>query len=95
MYLLTKSGDHGFYRSGDINSYINSYLGTSEKAEVTAASIGLDWEIFKISNTNLQSRSPRYGWQKKKEKKKKKNTGNCKALCVSSKRNKTHVFLEN
>ena len=37
-------------------------------------------EIFKIGNTDLQFRSPLYDSQKNE---KKKNTGNCKALCVS------------
>ena len=37
MYLLAKLGDHRFYRTGDINSYINSYMDTLENAEVTAS----------------------------------------------------------
>ena len=41
--------------------------------------------FFKIRNTALQFRSPRYGWQKNE---KKKNTGNCKAFCVLRKRKK-------
>ena len=43
-------------------------------------------QLFKITNTDLQFRSPDSGWQK--NEKKKKNTGNCKALCVLPKRNK-------
>ena len=45
--------------------------------------------VFKISNTNLQFRSPGYSWHKTEKKEKKyKNTGNIKALCVSRKRKK-------
>ena len=47
------------------------------------------WEIFKISNNDLQLRSPGYGWQK--NERKEKNTGNCKALNVSHKRKKATV----
>ena len=36
MYLLAKFGDHRFYRNGDINSYINSYMDTLEIAALTA-----------------------------------------------------------
>ena len=36
--------------------------------------------IFKITDTDLQFQSPGYDWQENK------NTGNCKAFCVSSKR---------
>ena len=56
------------------------------------------WKIFKIRNTNLQFWNPAHGWQKnkkknKKKKKKKRNTGNCKALCVSRNRKKTRNLL--
>ena len=43
--------------------------------------------FLKIRSTNLQFQSPGHGWQKNEEKEKK-NTGNCKVLCVSRKRNK-------
>ena len=48
-------------------------MDTWEKTELTAL----------IRNTNLQFRSSGYSWQKNE----KKNTGNCKALCVSHKCN--------
>ena len=37
MYLLAKFGDQRSYRNGDINSYVNSYMGTLEKAEPTTS----------------------------------------------------------
>ena len=39
-------------------------------------------------NTDLQFQSPVYGWQKNE---KKKNTGSCKAFCVSHKRKKANI----
>ena len=36
MHLLTKFGDHMSYSNEDINSYINSYVNTAEKAEIIA-----------------------------------------------------------
>ena len=36
MYLLAKFSDHGSYKSGDINSYIKSYMDTLRNAELTA-----------------------------------------------------------
>ena len=37
MYLLAKLRDHRSYRSGDINSYIKSYMDTLENAELIAS----------------------------------------------------------
>ena len=37
MYLLAKFRYHGFYRNGDINSCINSYMDTLKKVELTAS----------------------------------------------------------
>ena len=37
MYLLAKFGGHKSYQNGDINSYISSYMNTSEKAKLTAS----------------------------------------------------------
>ena len=37
MCLLSKFGDQRSNRNGDINSYINSYMDTLEKAELTAS----------------------------------------------------------
>ena len=37
MYLIAKSGGHGSYGNGDINSFINFYINTSERVEVTAS----------------------------------------------------------
>ena len=36
MYLLAKFGGYRTYGNGTINSYINSYMHTSDKAELTA-----------------------------------------------------------
>ena len=43
---------------------------------------------FKIRNTDLQFRSPRYDWQKNKN-----NTNNYKAFCVLRKCNKRQLFI--
>ena len=52
-------------------------------------------EITKIRNADLQFRNLGYGWQKNEKKKKKKtNTANCKAFCVSRKRNKNRIDNE-
>ena len=67
-------------------------MNTSEKAEFTASIHCI--EIFKIKNTDLQFRSPGHDWQK--NEKMRKNTGNCKTLYVSHKRNNPKVcfFME-
>ena len=37
MYLVAKVDGYRFYRNGDINSYINCYMDTLEKSELTAS----------------------------------------------------------
>ena len=37
MQLRAKLGGHSSYGNADINSYTNSYIDTSEKAELTAS----------------------------------------------------------
>ena len=37
MYLLAKFAGHRSYENGNINPYINSYMNTSEKAELSAS----------------------------------------------------------
>ena len=37
MYLLAKFGGHRSYKDGDISSFINSYMDTLEKIELTAS----------------------------------------------------------
>ena len=37
MYLISKFGGRRFYGNVDFNSYINSYMNTSEKAKLTAS----------------------------------------------------------
>ena len=37
MYLLAKSDDHRSCRNGDINSYINTFMKTLDKAELTVS----------------------------------------------------------
>ena len=37
MYLLAKFGGHKSYRNGYVNLYINYYMDTLEKAELTAS----------------------------------------------------------
>ena len=92
MYLFAIFGSHRSHGNGDINSYINCNMNTSEKAEFTASIHCI--EIFKIKNTDLQFRSPGHDWQK--NEKMRKNTGNCKTLYVSHKRNNPKVcfFME-
>ena len=38
MYLVAKFGDHISYRTGDISSYINSYMDTLKLVEPPASS---------------------------------------------------------
>ena len=76
MYLLAKFGDQF---GGDTNSYIKSYMDTLEKSELTTSICHIA-KFLKIRNTDLQFQSPGYGCEKK-------NTGDCKAFCVSRKRN--------
>ena len=80
MCLLAKFGDYRSSRTGDTNSYINSYMNTLEKVTLTA-SIRHIAQCLKSGITNLQFTSPRYGWQKNETKKK--NTDNYKAFCVN------------
>ena len=75
------------YRNEVINSYINSYMDTLEKTELTASNLRI--AIFSKSgipvyNSEVLDKAGR----KKKKEKKKKNTGNCRALCVPRKSNK-------
>ena len=49
MCLLAKFCDHRSYRNEDINSFINSYMDTLEKAEHTCLNPPY-WEILKIRN---------------------------------------------
>ena len=44
MYLFAKFGGHNSYENEDINSYVNSYMTTSEKARLTA-SICILWRF--------------------------------------------------
>ena len=89
MYLFAKSGDHTSYRNEVINFYINPYMDTLEKSELTASILRI--AIFSKSGIPIYNSEvlDTAGRKKKKEKKKKKksNTGNCRALCVPRKRN--------
>ena len=80
MCLLAKFGDYRSSRTGDTNSYINSYMNTLQKVTLTA-SIRYIAQCLKSGITNLQFTSPRYGWQKNETKKK--NTDNYEAFCVN------------
>ena len=71
MYLFAKLGGHRIHRNMNMNSYINSHMITSEKAEPISS-----FGRFTIP-------SPWYAWQENDEK----NLGNCKVLQVSRKRN--------
>ena len=84
MSILAKFGNHRYYRNGDINSYINSYMDTLNKCELTA-SIPHIARFF----IDLQFRSPGYDWQNHK----KKNAGNSKAFRVLRKLQKCHEFI--
>ena len=66
---------HRSYRNGDMDSYINSFMNTLEKADFTALICQI--EIFKIKITNLQFWRPRHGWLKNEKKK-----SDCKVLSV-------------
>ena len=69
-----------------MNSYISSYMNTSDKAELTTSFC----HIERFSKSGISIYISGHGWQKneKKKKKKKKNAANCKALCISGKCNK-------
>ena len=90
MYLLVKFVGQRSYRNGDINSYINSYMDTLEKSELTS-SIGHIARFLKseipIYNSEVSDTAG--------SENKKKTAGNCKVLCVSRKRNKSllNVYL--
>ena len=80
MYLLAKLGGHRIHGNMNMNSYINSNMITSEKAE----------PISSLCRFTIPS--PRYAWQENDEK----NLGSCKVLQVSRKRNQqnlTEYFL--
>ena len=77
MYLLAKFGGHKSYRNGYVNLYINYYMDTLEKAELTASICHIA-RFLKLGILIYNSEG--YGWLK--NEKKKKNTGNYKALCV-------------
>ena len=82
MYMLAKFGDH-------------SCLIEIEISILTLILTRIPWiihrldppccKVFKTRNSNLQLQNPGYGRQKNNNKKK--NTGECKAFCVSHKRN--------
>ena len=83
MYLLAKCSGHRSYGNGDVNSYINSYMNTSEKGELTS----LVGHIERFSKSEVPiyiSEVPDTAFPKNE----KKNIGNCKALCISRERNK-------
>ena len=77
MQLRATLGGHSSYGNADINPYINSYMDTSEKAE-------LIWTNRDFQNQEYHFTSP--GHSREKNKKWKNNMGNCKASCVSRKR---------
>ena len=84
MYVLANFSDHRFYRNGDINFYTNSHMDTLEKAKLTTSTRHI--ALFLKSGTPIYNSKVPDTASKKNEKKK--NTGNCKALCVSHKRKK-------
>ena len=53
MYLLTKPGGHKSYGNGDVNSFIESYMYLSKKAELTASVHHTD-RFSKIKNTEFE-----------------------------------------
>ena len=85
MYLLTKFGDHRSYRNGDINSYINSYMDTLEKVELTA-SIG-HIAIFLKSGIPIYNSEVPTGRKTRRRRRRKKCT-QLQSVCASRKRNK-------
>ena len=75
----------------NINSYINSYMITSEKVKLTISICHID----RFSKAEIPMYSPTQGWQKnEKNKEKMKNTSICKALCALGRHKKFHIFLK-
>ena len=87
MYLLAKFAGHRSYENGNINPYINSYMNTSEKAELSASIRHI--ERFSKSGIPIyNSEVPDMAGRKTTIRRKRTQAINCKALCVSRKRNK-------
>ena len=84
MYLLTKFGDHKSYRNGDINSYINSYMDTLEKVELTASIRHI--AIFLKSEIPIYNSEVPTGRKIRRRRKKKRTQ--LQSVCASRKRNK-------
>ena len=82
MFLLAKFVGHRSYRNGEISFYISSYMDTLEKAELTA-SIRHIARFLKSEIQIYNSEVPDTADRKTRGRK----TGNCKAFCVSQKRN--------
>ena len=84
MYLLANFCGHSSYGNGDINPYINSYMSTSEKTELTSSVRHI--ERFSKSGIPIYNSEVPHGWQKNGSNKNNKNTGNYKVLRVLCKR---------
>ena len=76
MYLLARCDGHRPYGTGYINYYINSYMNTFEKAELTASTRSIE-RFSKSGITIYNSEVLDMAGNKNKEKK---NTNNCKEL---------------
>ena len=73
----------------NINSYINSYMDTMEKAALDASICHIARFLksgIPIYNSKVPDRAGR------KNKRKKKNTGNCKSFCILRKGKKDGIF---
>ena len=62
MYLLANFCGHRSYGNGDINPYINSYMSTSEKTELTALVRHI--EKFSKSGIPIYNSEVPHCWQK-------------------------------
>ena len=83
MYLLAKFGGHRSYRNGDINSYINSYMDTLEKNDLTVSirHILQDFQNqefqFTISKSQIRLARKREGKEEEEHKHNEQSTLHC------------------
>ena len=84
MYLLAKLGGHSSYGNGDINSYINSFMNTLEKAELTTSIRHI--ERFLKSGISIYNSEVPDAAVRKTRRRRRSKTSSRQTLCVSRKR---------
>ena len=84
MYLLAKLGGHSSYGNGDINSYINSYMNTLEKAELTTSIRHM--ERFLKSGISIYNSEVPDAAVRKTSRRRRSKASSRQTLCVSRKR---------